>query len=60
MKRSRRVWDELLLVIEEALAAFSGVSPELIVHSPAVPKRRYREDGRLRPSLRPMAGMRKK
>lgn len=53
MKRSRRVWDELLLVIEEALAVFSGVSPDLIVHSPAVPKRRYREDGRLRPSSRP-------
>ena len=38
MNRSRRVWDELLLVIEQALAAFSGVSPDLIVHSLAIPK----------------------
>lgn len=37
MKRSRRIWDELLAVIEEALAAFSGVSPDMIAHSPAHP-----------------------
>jgi hypothetical protein len=39
MNRSRRVWDELLRAIEEALAEFSGVSPDLIVHWPAIPEK---------------------
>ena len=38
MNRSRRVWDELLRAIEEALAEFSGVSPDLIVYSPVIPE----------------------
>ncbi len=30
MNPHRRFWDELLLVVEESLAAFGGVSPDLI------------------------------
>ena len=37
MNPHRRFWDELLLVVEESLAAFAGVSPDLIGHSPAIP-----------------------
>ena len=37
MNPHRRFWDELLLVVEESLAAFGGVSPDLISHSPAIP-----------------------
>lgn len=38
MNPDRRFWDELLLVAEESFAAFSGVSPDLIGHSLAIPK----------------------
>ena len=51
MNRPRKIWGELLLVIEEALAAFSGVSPDLIAHAPTFPK--ARDDSRLCSSVRP-------
>lgn len=37
MNPHRRFWDELLLAVEESLAAFGGVSPDLIGYSPATP-----------------------
>jgi len=38
MNHHRRFWDELLLALEESLAAFSGVNPDLIDTSATIPK----------------------
>lgn len=40
MNPHRRFWDELLLAVEESLAAFGGVSPDLVGNSQATPKAR--------------------
>ena len=34
MRQYRRFWNNLLLAVEDAFAAFSGVRPDLIAHSP--------------------------
>ena len=34
MRQYRRFWNHLLLAVEDAFAAFSGVRPDLIAHSP--------------------------
>ena len=44
MNHHRRFWDELLAVLEESLAAFSGVNPDLIDAPTTIPKT-CRRDG---------------
>jgi hypothetical protein len=39
-------WDELLRATEESYAAFSGVSPDLIGDSRAIPKTRHPDSNR--------------
>lgn len=34
MRQYRRFWNNLLFAVEDAFAAFSGVRPDLIAHSP--------------------------
>jgi hypothetical protein len=38
MNHHRRFWDELLVSLEESLAAFSGVNPDLIDAPATIPK----------------------
>ncbi len=44
MNHHRRFWDELLVTLEESLAAFSGVNPDLI-NAPATTPKHCRRDG---------------
>jgi hypothetical protein len=53
MNRSRLVCGELLRAIEEALAAYSGVSPDLVAHWPAVPEKKLAREWRARPFVAP-------
>jgi hypothetical protein len=43
MSQYRHLWAEFMLVVEESFAAFSGVSPDRIAHSPVIPKIHPRE-----------------
>jgi hypothetical protein len=45
MSQVRRLWAVLMLSVEESLAAFSGVSPDLVGHSQVV-QRTVRPDDR--------------
>lgn len=47
MNHHRRFWDELLVVLEESLAAFSGVDPELIDASTTISKTCRRDGGKV-------------
>lgn len=47
MNQHRRFWDGLLVALEESLAAFSGVNPDLIDAPATTPKSCRRDDGRL-------------
>lgn len=47
MNEHRHFWGELLLAVEDSLAAFCGVGPVLIGQSPAILKIRHRDDCRL-------------
>jgi hypothetical protein len=38
MNHHRRFWDELLVAVDEALAAFSGARPGLVAQSPVLAK----------------------
>ena len=38
MRQNSSFWDALMLAVEESLAAFSGVSPDMVGHSKAVSK----------------------
>lgn len=38
MSQVRSLWAVIMLSVEESLTAFSGVSPDLVGHSQAVPK----------------------
>jgi hypothetical protein len=51
MNHDRRFWDELLVAVEESLAAFSGVSPDLIAQSPVVTKTDRRDSSRFGSSM---------
>jgi len=46
MNHHRRFWDEVLVALEESLAAFSGVDPELIAAAAMIPKTCRRDGGR--------------
>ena len=47
MNDRRRFWDELLVALEESLAAFSGVDPELIDASTTIYKTCRRDGSRV-------------
>lgn len=51
MNDRRRFWDELLVALEESLAAFSGVDPELIDASTTISKTCRRDSGRVGSSV---------
>jgi hypothetical protein len=51
MNDRRRFWDELLVALEESLAAFSGVDPELIEASTTISKTCRRDGGRVGSSV---------
>lgn len=51
MNYRRRFWDELLVVLEESLAAFSGVDPELIAASTTISKTCRRDGGKVDSSV---------
>ena len=55
MSHHRRFWDEFLVALEESLAAFSGVNPDLIDASAKIPKTCRRDGGRLSSSVRSSA-----
>ena len=46
MNHHRRFWGELLATLEESLAAFSGVNPDLIDAPATIPKTRRRDGDR--------------
>jgi hypothetical protein len=51
MSSRRRFWDGLLVALEESLAAFSGVNPDLIDASAAIPKTCRRDGSRFGSSV---------
>lgn len=51
MNHHRRFWNELMVAFEESLAAFSGVSPDLIAQSPAMAKTDRRDNNRFGSSV---------
>jgi hypothetical protein len=51
MNNHRRFWDELLVTLEESLAAFSGVNPDLINASSTIPKYSRRDGSRFGSSV---------
>jgi hypothetical protein len=51
MNHHRRFWDELLVSIEESLAAFSGVNPDLVDGPATIPKTCCRDGGRFGSSV---------
>ena len=55
MNHHRRFWDELLVTLEESLAAFSGVNPDLIDAPSTIPKTCSRDGSRFGSSVRPPA-----
>lgn len=50
MSHRRRFWEELLMALEESLAAFSGVDPDLIDAPKTTPKT-CRDGGRVGSSV---------
>lgn len=55
MSHHRRFWDEFLVALEESLAAFSGVNPDLIDASATIPKTCRRDGSRFGSSVRSTA-----
>lgn len=55
MNHHRRFWDGLLVALEESLAVFSGVNPELIDASATIPKTCRRDGSRFGSSVRSSA-----
>lgn len=55
MNHRRRFWDELLVTLEESLAAFSGVNPDLIGTPTTIPKTCRRNGGRFGSSVQTSA-----
>jgi hypothetical protein len=51
MSSRRRFWDGLLVALEESLAAFSGVNPDLIEVSATLPKNCRRDGSRFGSSV---------
>lgn len=51
MNHHRRFWDELLVALEESLAAFSGVNPDLIDAPATIPKSCRRDASRFGSSV---------
>ena len=47
MNHHRRFWDELLAALEESLAAFSGVNPDLIDAPAVIPSTCLRDSSRI-------------
>lgn len=54
MNHRRRFWEELLVALEESLAAFSGVDPDLIDAPKTIPKT-CRDGGRVGSSVQRLA-----
>jgi hypothetical protein len=52
MNHHRRFWGELLIAVEESLAAFSGVKPDLVAQAPVLAKTDCRDSNRFRCSMR--------
>lgn len=52
MRRNSSFWAALMLAVEESLAAFSGVSPDMVGHSQAVSKTTRLAAGRLISAVR--------
>ena len=46
MNHRRRFWDELLVALEESLAAFSGVNPDFMDAPAAITKNCHRDGSR--------------
>jgi hypothetical protein len=59
MNQHWRLWEELLLVVEESFAAFSGVSTDLVGHSQAVPKAGCPAGDRLSSAIRASSACRR-
>ena len=55
MSHHRRFWDGLLVALEESLAAFSGVNPDLIDAPATIPKTCRRDGGRFGSSVQTSA-----
>jgi hypothetical protein len=55
MNHRRRFWDELLVTLEESLAAFSGVNPDLIGTPATIPKTCRQDGSRFGSSVRSTA-----
>ncbi len=55
MSHHRRFWDEFLVTLEESLAAFSGVNPDLIDASATLPKHCRRDGSRFGSSVQTSA-----
>ena len=55
MNHHRRFWDELLAALEESLAAFSGVNPDLIDAPTTIPKTCRRDGSRFGSSVQTSA-----
>ena len=51
MSRHRRFWDRLLVALEESLAVFSGVNPDLIDAPSTIPKTCSRDGSRFGSSV---------
>jgi hypothetical protein len=51
MNHPRGFWNELLVTLEESLAAFSGVNPDLIDASATIPKHSRRDGSRFGSSV---------
>jgi hypothetical protein len=55
MKHHPSFWGELLVVLEESLTAFSGVSPDLIDAPTAIPKTCRRDSSKIGSSVQTSA-----